>query len=142
MPPLVERLIEKKALGEKTGRGFYERRKGASGESEIWTGSLTLGIVLGLVIGKQVGITAFAWLAVRLRLAELPHDVDWREVWATAWLGGIGFTMSLFIANLAFPDAALLASSKLAILTASILSALGGWWILSRVAGTRRHPAP
>ena len=77
-----------------------------------------------------------------LRLAELPQDVDWREVWATAWLGGIGFTMSLFIANLAFPDAALLASSKLAILAASVLSALGGWWILSRVAGTRRHPAP
>jgi NhaA family Na+:H+ antiporter len=112
------------------------------GESEIWAGSLTLGIVLGLVVGKQVGITLFAWLAVRLRLAELPEDVDWREVWATAWLGGIGFTMSLFIANLAFPDTALLASSKLAILAASVLSALGGWWILSRVAGTRRHPAP
>ena len=112
------------------------------GESQVWAGSLTLGIVLGLVIGKQVGITAFAWLAVRLRLAELPQDVDWREVWATAWLGGIGFTMSLFIANLAFADAALLASSKLAILTASILSGLGGWLILWRVAGTRRHPAP
>jgi NhaA family Na+:H+ antiporter len=112
------------------------------GESQLWAGSLTLGIVLGLVIGKQVGITLFAWLAVRLRLAELPQDVDWREVWGTAWLGGIGFTMSLFIANLAFPDVALLASSKLAILAASVLSALGGWWILSRVAGTRRHPSP
>jgi NhaA family Na+:H+ antiporter len=112
------------------------------GESQVWAGSLTLGIVLGLVIGKQVGITAFAWLAVRLRLAELPQDVDWREVWGTAWLGGIGFTMSLFIANLAFLDPALLASSKLAILSASILSGLGGWLILWRVAGTRLYPTP
>lgn len=112
------------------------------GEAEIWAGALTLGVILGLVIGKQVGITAFAWLAVRLRLAQLPQDVDWRELWATAWLGGIGFTMSLFIANLAFTDPALLASSKLAILSASVLSALGGWWILTRVAGTRGHPAP
>jgi NhaA family Na+:H+ antiporter len=111
------------------------------GESALWAGALTLGVVLGLVIGKQFGITLFAWLAVRSGLAELPPDVDWREVWATAWLGGIGFTMSLFIANLAFSDAALLASSKLAILTASILSALGGWLILSRVAGTRSHPS-
>jgi NhaA family Na+:H+ antiporter len=112
------------------------------GEATVWAGSLTIGIVLGLVIGKQIGITMFAWLAVRLRVAELPADVDWREVWGTAWLGGIGFTMSLFIANLAFADAAMLASSKLAILAASILSALGGWLILSAVAGTRSHPEP
>jgi NhaA family Na+:H+ antiporter len=112
------------------------------GEATLWAGSLTLGIVLGLVIGKQVGITLFAWLAVRLGLAALPADVDWREVWATAWLGGIGFTMSLFIANLAFSDPALLASSKLAILAGSVLSALGGWLILSRVAGARGHPVP
>jgi NhaA family Na+:H+ antiporter len=112
------------------------------GEATLWAGSLTLGIVLGLVLGKQLGITLFAWLAVRTGVAELPADVDWREVWGTAWLGGIGFTMSLFIANLAFADPGLLASSKLAILAASILSALGGWVILSRVAGTRSHPAP
>jgi len=109
------------------------------GEATVWAGSLTLGIVLGLVIGKQIGITLFAWLAVRLRLAELPADVEWGEVWGTAWLGGIGFTMSLFIANLAFADPRMLASAKLAILAASILSALGGWLVLTRMAGTPRE---
>ncbi|HUF90064.1 MAG TPA: Na+/H+ antiporter NhaA [Gemmatimonadota bacterium] len=111
------------------------------GETTVWAGPLTLGIVLGLVAGKPLGITLFAWLAVRLGLAELPADVDWREVWGTAWLGGIGFTMSLFIANLAF-DGALLESAKLAVLAASVLAAAGGWFTLVRVAGTRIHPAP
>ena len=72
----------------------------------------SLGIVLGLVIGKQVGIVAFSWLSVRLKLATLPKGASWRLVYGVGWLGGIGFTMSLFIAGLAFPDAEALETAK------------------------------
>ncbi|HUP19039.1 MAG TPA: Na+/H+ antiporter NhaA [Gemmatimonadota bacterium] len=97
-----------------------------------------LGIILGLVVGKQVGVTLFAWLAVRLGLADLPPDVGWLQVYGVAWLAGIGFTMSLFIAGLAFPDGAeLLPAAKLAILVASVISGLGGWLVLARTNGAR-----
>jgi NhaA family Na+:H+ antiporter len=62
---------------------------------------ITLGVLLGLLVGKPIGITAASWLVVRTRLAALPDGVSWRELGGVAWLGGIGFTMSLFIAGLA-----------------------------------------
>ena len=89
-----------------------------------------LGVLLGLVVGKQVGVAGFSWLAVRSGLASLPGGVTWRHVYGGAWLAGIGFTMSLFIANLAFGSGALLDGSKLAILSASVIAALGGWLVL------------
>jgi len=107
----------------------------------LFVPGLTLGIVFGLLFGKQLGITLFAWFAVRLGLASLPEDVRWTHVYATAWLGGIGFTMSLFIAGLAFTTPALLDASKLAILTASILSGVGGWLLLVG-ASRKRSTAP
>ncbi|HEX6861700.1 MAG TPA: Na+/H+ antiporter NhaA, partial [Thermoanaerobaculia bacterium] len=64
---------------------------------------VTLGVVLGLLLGKPLGITLFSWAAVRMGVATLPSRVTWRMVHGAAWLGGIGFTMSLFIAGLAFP---------------------------------------
>ncbi|RMF56860.1 MAG: Na+/H+ antiporter NhaA, partial [Bacteroidetes bacterium] len=73
---------------------------------------VTLGIVLGLFVGKQIGVTGFAWLAVRLGWAALPAGVTWRQIYGVSFLCGIGFTMSLFIANLAFAEAALLDSAK------------------------------
>jgi NhaA family Na+:H+ antiporter len=88
------------------------------------------GVFFGLVVGKQVGIFSFAWLAVRTGLAALPADLRWRHVHGAAWLGGIGFTMSLFIANLAFADPALLASAKLGILAASLVAGGVGWSVL------------
>ncbi|HUP01535.1 MAG TPA: Na+/H+ antiporter NhaA [Gemmatimonadota bacterium] len=91
-----------------------------------------LGILLGLVIGKQLGITLFAWLGVRSGLAELPADIGWRQIYGVAWLGGIGFTMSLFIAGLAFGEGPQLATAKLAVLLASLLSTTGGVLILRR----------
>jgi len=92
---------------------------------------VTLGIVLGLVIGKPLGITLFSWFAVRAGLATLPADVSWRSVHGVAWLGGIGFTMALFIAGLAFSDAPdLLAAAKLGILAASLVAGVVGWYVL------------
>lgn len=83
-----------------------------------------IGIVLGLVVGKQVGILSFAWLAVRTRIAELPDGVTWRYLHGVAALCGIGFTMAIFIGNLAFTDPAVLEQAKTAILAASFLSAV------------------
>ena len=93
---------------------------------------VTLGVALGLVLGKQIGITLFTWLAVRAGLASLPAGVSWRHVYGAAWLGGIGFTMSLFIAALAFPDPALLEAAKLGILAASLVAGIVGWLFLVR----------
>jgi NhaA family Na+:H+ antiporter len=86
-----------------------------------------LGIIFGLVLGKPLGIALFSWLAVRLSIARLPAGVSWRMFLSASFLAGIGFTISLFIANAAFGDPALVASAKIAILVASILSALIGW---------------
>ncbi len=93
---------------------------------------VTLGIVVGLFVGKQIGVTGFAWLAVRLGWAALPARVTWRQIYGVSYLCGIGFTMSLFIANLAFPVTALLDSAKVGILTASLIAGLGGWFMLTR----------
>jgi NhaA family Na+:H+ antiporter len=95
---------------------------------------VTLGVLLGLLIGKPVGITLFAWLATRLKLAALPTDCSWKALHGVAWLGGIGFTMSLFVGNLAFPGhEELVNSAKLGIFAASILAALMGWFLIRRL---------
>jgi NhaA family Na+:H+ antiporter len=94
---------------------------------------ITLGVVLGLVIGKPLGITLFAWLAVRVGWATLPAQASWRTLHGVSWLGGIGFTMSLFIAGLAFSDASLLDSAKVGILGASLVAGIAGWAMLRRV---------
>ena len=91
---------------------------------------VSLGIVFGLVVGKQIGILLFSFLAVRLRLAELPAGVTWRHIWGVAWLGGIGFTMALFIDGLAFGGSPLLDTAKIGILAASIISGVVGYVIL------------
>lgn len=98
--------------------------------------SVTLGVILGLFVGKQIGVTGFAWLAVKLGWAELPGGVSWRQVHGVSLLCGIGFTMSLFIANLAFGDPALLDGAKVGILSASVLSGVVGWILLSRGSRT------
>ena len=95
---------------------------------------LGLGILAGLFLGKQVGVTLFAWLAVRLGIAALPPNVRWIQLYGVAALCGIGFTMSLFIANLAFADAARLDTAKAAILIASLVSGAWGAFVLMRVA--------
>jgi NhaA family Na+:H+ antiporter len=83
---------------------------------------LSLGIIVGLVFGKSIGITLFTWLAVKLRIAELPTRVEWPQLFSATWLAGVGFTMSLFIAGSAFEVGPLLDTAKLSILVASVLA--------------------
>ena len=94
------------------------------------THPLTLGVALGLFVGKQVGITSFAWLAIRLGLGELPEGAQWRQIWGGALLAGIGFTMSIFIASLAFTDYAVLDNAKIGIIVGSLASAIAGIIVL------------
>ena len=86
--------------------------------------ALALGIGVGLLLGKPLGILAVSWLSIRLGLCALPQDVGWRGLLLIAVLGGIGFTMSIFIAALAFTDPLLLANAKFAVLLASALAAV------------------
>ncbi len=92
-----------------------------------------LGVGLGLIIGKQVGILSFVWIAVKTKMAALPKNVSWGMIYGTTWLCAIGFTMALFIANLAFKTNEPLIISKIAILFASTLSAVVGLILLSRL---------
>lgn len=93
---------------------------------------IPLGIAAGLFIGKQMGIFGACWLAIKLNIAKLPTDVGWWELYGVAILGGIGFTMSLFISSLAFEQEgqALVTNDRLGILVGSILSAVIGYLIL------------
>jgi NhaA family Na+:H+ antiporter len=93
-------------------------------------GSVSLGIIAGLVIGKQLGIIGFSFLVIKTGLTELPAGVRWGQLWGVSLLGGIGFTMSIFISELAFADAALIADAKIAVFIASILAGIGGYLVL------------
>ena len=104
---------------------------------------VTLGVVLGLVLGKPIGIALFCWLSVSAGIAILPSGVTWRHILGVACLGGIGFTMSLFIAQLSFSDTAFMEPAKLGILMASLFSGFIGLLILWHVQhkGTSGHPS-
>lgn len=93
---------------------------------------ITLGIALGLVLGKFIGIGAFSWLAVKFGIARLPAQVRWSHLLGAAWLGGIGFTMSLFISQLGFTDPVQLDQAKVGILFGSLAAAvIGLTWLLA-----------
>lgn len=93
---------------------------------------VTLGVILGLVVGKFIGISLFSWIAVHFGLGRLPRGVAWKHLLGAAWLGGIGFTMSLFIGQLAFTDPVHIEQAKLGILLASVVSAVVGLiWLYS-----------
>jgi NhaA family Na+:H+ antiporter len=97
---------------------------------------IPLGITLGLVVGKQLGVFTFAWLAVKLGLARLPSGVDFRQVYGAAIICGIGFTMSLFIGMLAFENAAagqVIVTDQLGVLAGSLISAVLGYVVLHLV---------
>ena len=97
---------------------------------EILTSRIAWGILLGLVVGKPLGIIGFARLAVRSRLAQVPNGVTWRQLSAVGILAGIGFTVSIFISSLAFDDAAQLLEAKTAVLAASLLAGVLGYFAL------------
>jgi len=94
------------------------------------TSPISLGIVVGLTLGKPVGIFGLSRLAARLTRASLPDGVAWPHIFGASCLAGIGFTMSLFITGLAFPGEALVANAKIGILAASILSGIIGCTVL------------
>jgi Na+:H+ antiporter, NhaA family len=100
-------------------------------------GSVPLAVILGLAVGKPLGITGAALAAVRLRLASLPDGVDWTALHGCAWLAGIGFTMSLFIAALAFDGTTLLDAAKIGILGGSLLAGTVGAVVLRRSTSIR-----
>lgn len=100
-----------------------------------WYSSLidhnTLGIIAGLLLGKPLGIVAFCFIAVKTGLCRLPDKADWRHIASIGVLGGIGFTMSIFITNLAFNEPDLIQDSKIAILSASSAAGVIGYFCLS-----------
>ena len=98
---------------------------------------ISLAIIVGLVVGKFVGIFLFSWLTVKFGFAPMPDRSDWKMIAGVSMLGGIGFTVSLFIANLSFGDGgaaglALLNDAKLGIVVGSLLAGVAGSLILTR----------
>ena len=95
---------------------------------------MTLGIALGLFVGKQVGVFGICWLAIKTGLAKIPEGSNWTQLYGVSLLCGIGFTMSLFIGSLAFEEQGLAyqASVKAGVLIGSIMSALLGGFVISR----------
>jgi len=96
------------------------------------TDPVGLGIVLGLVLGKQIGVVGFSWISIKGGWADLPDGVRWPHIWGVSCLAGIGFTMSLFITELAFDDPSHIGKAKLGILVASLIAGILGYWILRR----------
>ena len=86
----------------------------------------TLGIALGLIIGKPIGIALFSYLAVKLKICSLPEDINWKAIIGVGFLGGIGFTMSIFITLLAFSDSEHIDNSKIMILVSSLVAGIIG----------------
>ena len=101
-----------------------------SGGADAARSPIAWGIVLGLVIGKPLGIMLASYAAVRAGAAALPVNAGWRHLHGVAWLGGIGFTMSLFIASLAFGEGALLDVAKLGVIAASVVAGIAGYTLL------------
>jgi NhaA family Na+:H+ antiporter len=100
-------------------------------------GPLVMGVVLGLVVGKPLGFLAFTWVASATGLAQRPDQVTWPMVAGVGALAGIGFTISLFIAGLAFGDGAMRDAASLGVLLASMLAAAIGYAILRHCAEPR-----
>jgi NhaA family Na+:H+ antiporter len=104
---------------------------------EALSSPVSLGIIAGLVLGKSLGLTLFSWLAIKVGLAVMPSRVTWPQLFSATWLAGIGFTMSLFITNSAFDNPSLLATAKISILLASLLSATIGVALLALTTSQR-----
>jgi NhaA family Na+:H+ antiporter len=94
------------------------------------TGTLPLGIAAGLVLGKPMGIYLASVLSVKMKVAQLPSGSSFKHILGAGLLGGIGFTMAIFVANLAFDDAASIEMSKLAVLISSVIAAIVGYIFL------------
>lgn len=96
----------------------------------------TLGIALGLLLGKPIGIVLFCFLAIQLKICKLPEDINWKAIIGVGFLGGIGFTMSIFITLLAYSDETLISNSKIMILVSSLVAGIIGFLYLKSVLKT------
>ena len=104
---------------------------------ETLANPVSLGIVLGLVLGKQIGVFLFSWLAIKSGRAALPAGVTWGQIWGASCLAGVGFTMSLFISELAFKDPEIISEAKIGILAASLVAGILGYLVLTRALPKR-----
>ncbi len=93
----------------------------------------SMGIILGLILGKPIGVFLLSFLSVKLKLTALSGSLNWKQVWGTGFLAGIGFTMSIFITLLAFNDDFIIRESKIAILLASLVSGIIGYSFLNMI---------
>ena len=112
---------------------FAFANAGVEVHAALLTHRVSLGVMLGLIVGKPIGIVLFSWLAVRLGIAKLPTGVNWKILVGAGCLGGIGFTMSLFIGGLAFAgsaDPSLVSAAKIGTLGGSLVSAILGCTLL------------
>lgn len=96
----------------------------------ITSSPVVLGVFCGLVLGKPIGIMLFSFITVKTKIASLPEFVTWRHMFGAAVLGGVGFTMAIFVANLAYADATLITEAKLSILAASTVAGVIGFVLL------------
>ena len=104
----------------------------------IFLEPVSMGILLGLIFGKFLGISIFTRLMVAFRLCRLPEGLNWKHVYGMALLGAIGFTMSLFITDLAFDTELYVNEAKIGIFTASLLAGILGYFYLNlKLPGTR-----
>jgi NhaA family Na+:H+ antiporter len=101
-------------------------------------GTVSAGVILGLAAGKPIGITGAAYIATKMRLAEIPPGIKWTQIVGLGFLAGIGFTMSLFISSLAFQNPEMNNEAKLAILIGSLIAGSLGVFILIKPANRRR----
>lgn len=109
---------------------------------DIVTSPVALGVFFGLLIGKPVGVSLFTWLVVKFRLSELPSGVRWGHIFSVSVLSGVGFTMAIFIANLAYPDSATVDLAKIAILSASLIAGVAGFLVLRWQVSKDEPPEP
>lgn len=97
---------------------------------DVFSHNYSLGIILGLVLGKPLGITLFTFLSVKLKICTLPSGIKWKEIFGVGILAGIGFTMSIFVTLLAFNDTHIQNNAKLIILFASLIAGTFGYiWL-------------
>jgi Na+:H+ antiporter, NhaA family len=104
-----------------------------SGWQNAMTETYTLGIALGLIIGKPIGIFVFSYVATKLKICDLPEDMNWKSLFGVGFLGGIGFTMSIFITLLAFSDTEHIDNAKIMILLSSLVAGILGYFFLKNI---------
>lgn len=109
---------------------------------EAFLAPLPMGIALGLILGKQIGVFGLTWIIVKSGLARLPHGANWIHIYGVACLAGIGFTMSLFIGGLSFSDPSLMNDVRIGVLSGSLVSAALGYGLLVWASSPEEETAP